>query len=204
MQDETAIPIQAVALILIVGITHAGVAAAENLHLIGSDKDALGNDMRTIAIDLDNIRSSPSEITVTEIITANSVGVVGYNCSEGEIRHGNTPKEIAKLICDKPSSSKPYGDHVPDWETVHVERTKNGEFKTLFDLNSIFRSGEEVTITSRSSKISRVSVHYDCKGYYKINDKWVTLDLTDHTPNDRPGFISLERKVANKVCQSLR
>ncbi len=188
--------------ILIVGIAHVGIAKAENWQTVGIDKDAMGNDMRTIAIDLDSIQSTADEVSVNERVTSNSRGNVGYNCSEGEIRHGfddlsGVNKEIANMICNKPASPHPYSAHVENWQTVHVDKV--GQLK--IDLNSIFRAGDEVMITQMTSSNSEMRVHYDCKGYYKSgNGTWGTLDMTDHIATVPRGYVSLERKSSNKVC----
>jgi hypothetical protein len=186
---------------VLAGLTYGTVARAENWQTVGSDKDAFGNDMRVIEIDLDSIRSVNGEIAVREAITSNAGGSVGYNCSEGEIRHGNVDKDVVRMICGKPSSAHPYSAHVPNWQTLHSVRTGKGEIKTLFDLDSVSRINNEVMVTEMISSRSLATVSYDCKGYYKPNgNAWINLDTTDHMPTAPRGFVSLERKAANRVC----
>lgn len=186
---------------LIIGITNIGIAKAESWQTFGSDKDAMGGDMRVIEIDLDSIKSTAAETIVKARISHNSIGNEGYNCSEGELRHGNLDKKIAKMICDKPSSANPYGDHEADWQTVRVAKVKKGELITKFDLNSISRIKDEVMVKEMISDISKTTFHFDCKGYFKTpGNQWETLDLTDHIPTVPRGFVSLERKLENKVC----
>lgn len=186
---------------LIIGISNIGIAKAESWQTFGSDKDAMDNGMRVIEIDLDSIKSTTVGTTVKARISYNSIGNVGYNCSEGELRHGKVDKKVAKMICDKPSSANPYGDHDADWQTVRVAKVKKGELITKFDLNSISRINDEVMVKEMNTDISKITFDFDCKGYFKTTgNQWETLDLTDHIPTVPRGFVSLERKLEEKVC----
>jgi hypothetical protein len=177
------------------------VAAASNWQRAGADKDAFGNDMRVIEIDLDSIKRTSSGATVTERVTSHSVGNTGYSCADGDIRHGNTSPTIANLICTRPTSAKSV-PHVAQWRTINTSRTHNGEMNTQIDLNSIIRNGASVLVVSMQSDSALQIVEYDCKGYFKSRGGWVTLDITDHTAMSPRGFVSLERKIATKVCSA--
>ena len=187
------------AVILTIGFSQVGYAAT--WQPMGADKDAFGGDMRVVEIDADSgFHSVQSEVTVRERVTNNSISSVGYNCSEGEIRHGNTPKNVANLICDKPSS--PRGPHVPKWVTLQSTGTPTatGSIETQIDLNSLIRSNQLVMVSQKSVDVTVKLIHFDCKGYYKLDRNWITLDTTDHTAFSPRGFVSLERKTSNKAC----
>lgn len=176
-------------------------AVAESWETVGSDLGALGFPLRTIKIDLASIRPSATEVTVAEIVTTYSVGNVGYSCSEGELRHGNTDKAVAKLACTHPTNPNPYHDnHTPNWQTLSTTRTRDGEIKIEFDVNGIYRDNDEIMLTQITSTSSRKVATLDCRGYYKAGNGWASLDTTDHIPTVPPGFVSLERKVSSRVC----
>lgn len=200
MNNKTEAKARLLAMMFFLGFAHIGAAKAENWQTIGSDQDAFGNDMRTIEVDLDSVKSTATERTVKARISTHSISKVGYNCSEGELRHGNVDK-TTKMICKQPSSPNPYGDHQADWQTISVDKA-NGSI-TKFDRNSLSRSGDLVSVTEDTAGIGKTLLHFDCRGYYRIgNGQWVTLDLTDRIPTVPRGFVSLERKASNKVCPS--
>lgn len=102
------------------------IAAAAQWELIGSDRDAFGNDMRTIEIDPGSLRTSTEGISVQERITYAATSNTGYNCSEGEIRHHNTSKQFADLLCGRSSAANPHGAHLADWRTLDSHTSARG------------------------------------------------------------------------------
>lgn len=201
MNSKTKAKAKLFAVMFFLGVTHIGAAKAENWQTVGSDQDGLGNDIRTIELDIDSIKATTAELSVKARIISHSIGNEGYNCSEGELRHGNVDKKIAKMICHKESAPNPYGKHESDWQIVRVDRLRNGEQITKFDLNSLSRINDEVWVTQDITGGGKTTFHFDCKGYYKMDGgKWDTLDLTDHIATVPPGFVSLERKTSDQVC----
>jgi hypothetical protein len=180
------------------------IAAAEQWELIGSDKDAFGNDMRTVEIDLSSLKTTMEGVSVQERITQAATSNTGYNCSEGEIRHHNTSKQIAELLCSRSSAANPHGAHVPDWRTLDSHTSARGSLTNQVDLNTVARINDEVMVVSRLLTVESVHASYDCKGYYKTQGAWASLDTTDHIPTVPRNFVSLERKAAARLCGTSR
>lgn len=192
------------AVLLVVGMTRAGMASAVEWQTVGADKDAMGNDMRVLEIDPASIRAAASEVSVRARITDNSFGREGYNCSPGELRHGNVDKKIATAICSRASSPDPYGKHEAEWITLRIDNTRDSKMITKFDRNSVYRIKDEVMVAAMHSTVSNTVMRFDCKGYYKTGGQWTNLDMTDHIPTVPRGFVSLERQLSDRVCSGTR
>ena len=89
-------------LISFISLSYSELAKADAWKTIGSDKDAFGQDMRILEINLDSVKRSKAEISVGTRISTHSISRVGYNCNEGEIRHGNTKKRLPSWFATNP------------------------------------------------------------------------------------------------------
>jgi hypothetical protein len=107
-----------------------------------------------------------------ERITHAAARNTGYNCSEGEIRHHNTSKQIAERLCNRSSATNPHGAHVAEWRTLDSYTSARGTLTNEVDLNSVARINDEVMVVTRLPTVESIHVSYDCKGYYKTQGAW--------------------------------
>lgn len=177
------------------------VQAANWKQVAVDSRDQHDGNSRVIDIDLDSIRHTDAEISVTERETQSSIGRSGYSCREDDIRHGITSKAIAAVFCRDGLPGRYPGPHNPVWVTYETKNVNGEIWYTQYDSAGLYVINHDMaTSLQRRVTIRVLQVSYDCRGYYRLSGKWMWLDSTDKIGGAPRGYVSPERQVSNWVC----
>jgi hypothetical protein len=204
-------PANQAAVLMLLGLLGAVICAqaiaetpahAANWKQIGNDtRIAAEAGSRVIDIDLDSIKRTTTETTVIERETQSSITSSGYSCREGDIRHGLTSKAIAAIFCRDGLPSRYPGRHEPTWVTYETKNANGEIWYTQYDSAGLYIIGHDMaTSLQRHVTIRTMRVGYDCRGYYRLAEKWMLLDATDKIGGAPRGYVSPERQVSNWLC----
>ncbi len=177
-------------------------AQATNWKLVGIDsRSQHDGNSRVIDVDLDSIKRTATEVSVTERETQTSIGGSGYSCREGDIRHGTTSKAIADVFCRADLPDHYPGPHEPVWVTYETQNVNGETWYTQYDSAGLYIiSHRMAAFSTRQITVRTLNVSYDCRGYYRLSATWLWLDATDKIGGAPRGYVSPERQVSNWVC----